>query len=589
MTTEIRLPPLPRPVPALACDPGAISSCGADLLAASAQVDDLGTFVAGPARLGDWSGDAATAYHRAIAPTGRRADAMSLALRGVAHRVEEHSAEMQRLLDRRAGLEDRHQHLAQQIAHLRAEVATTTEEGAAELQADCDRVTGQVQAYETDLDTWASDLATEESEMSQAFTRVLDADDVERLYGGVADPADDALRDKPAAGASPTDVHDWWVALTPAQRRAVIAASPGSIGNLDGIPAAARHAANTVSLGRDLADYAHTDAAGVLTDDERTWYENARAADDARREIEGRHDPVTGEPIVAQVYIYDPAAFGGDGAVAISAGDLDTADNVAVVVPGLGTDGESAPYQADRAATLYESTRVLDPTASNASMFWIGYDAPDNAPWDEGVDGAGVVAETMATAGGERLADTIDGLRASRADDPAHLTAIGHSYGSTTTGHGAHDEGLAVDDIVFVGSPGVGGDTDHAGDTGIDPDHVWAGSNSRDPVADLGNHGWVHGETVLGAGLGDDPAEDDFGANRFQAESETRGGLFSFGDHSKYFDHDTESLYNISHIVNGDYDAVQHAEHIHDPFLGGPHDPEYDRDPTSPTTSTLTP
>ncbi|WP_193614840.1 alpha/beta hydrolase [Nocardioides lijunqiniae] len=589
MTTEIRLPPLPRPVPALTCDPGAISSCGADLLAASAQVDDLGTFVAGPARLGDWSGDAATAYHRAIAPTGRRADAMSLALRGVAHRVEEHSAEMQRLLDRRAGLEDRHQHLAQQIAHLRAEVATTTVEGAAELQADCDRVTGQVQAYETDLDTWASDLATEESEMSQAFTRVLDADDVERLYGGVADPADDALRDKPAAGASPTDVHDWWVALTPAQRRAVIAASPGSIGNLDGIPAAARHAANTVSLGRDLADYAHTDAAGVLTDDERTWYENARAADDARREIEGRHDPVTGEPIVAQVYIYDPAAFGGDGAVAISAGDLDTADNVAVVVPGLGTDGESAPYQADRAATLYESTRALDPSASNASMFWIGYDAPDNAPWDEGVDGAGVVAETMATAGGERLADTIDGLRASREDDPAHLTAIGHSYGSTTTGHGAHDEGLDVDDIVFVGSPGVGGDTDHASDTGIDPDHVWAGSNSRDPVADLGNHGWVHGETVLGAGLGDDPAEDDFGANRFQAESETRGGLFSFGDHSKYFDHDTESLYNISHIVNGDYDAVQHAEHIHDPFLGGPHDPEYDRDPTSPATSTLTP
>ncbi|WP_134738423.1 alpha/beta hydrolase [Nocardioides sp. 503] len=587
--TTIQLPPLPRVAPALTCDPAAISACGADLLAASAQVDDLGTFVAGRARVDDWTGEAATAYHQAIAPTGRRADAMSLALRGVAHRVEEHSAEMQRLLDRRTALEDRQQHLAQQVAHLRAEVATTTEEGAAELQADCDRVAGQVQAYETDLDTWVSDLATEESEMSQAFTRVLGADDVDRIYGGVADPADGPLRDKPGAGASPAEVHAWWAALTAAQRRAVIAAAPGAIGNLDGIPASARHAANTVALGRDLADYAHTEDAGVLTDDERTCYDNALAADEARREIEGRHDPVTGEPIVAQIYIYDPAAFDGDGAVAISAGDLDTADNVAVVVPGFGTDGESAPYQADRAATLYESTRVLDPSATNASLFWIGYDAPDNAPWDEGYDGAGVVTESMAAAGGERLADTIDGLRASREDDPAHLTAIGHSYGSTTTGHGAHDHGLGVDDVVFVGSPGVGGDTDHASDTGVDPDHVWAGSNSRDPIADLGNHGWVHGETVFGAGLGDDPAEDDFGAHRFQAESTTRGGAYSFGDHSKYFDHDTESLANISHIVNGDYDAVQEAEHLHDPFLGPVEDPEYDREPTSPTTSSLTP
>lgn len=582
--TTIQLPPLPRVAPTLTCDPAAISACGADLLAASAQVDDLGSFVAGAARVGDWTGDASTAYHEAIVPTGRRADAMSLALRSVAQRVEEHSVEMQRLLDRRTDLEDRQQHLAQQVAYLRSQVATTTEADAADLQADCDRVKGQVQAYETDLDTWVADLAAEESEMNQAFTRVLSAADVERIYGGVADPADGALRDKPGAGASPAEVNAWWDSLTHEQQQAIIAASPGSIGNFDGIPAWARDAANTVALDRDLADYAHTEDEGVLTDDERTWYENARAADEARREIEGRVDPVTGEPIESQIYIYDPAAFDGDGAIAISAGNLDTADNVAVVVPGFGTDGESAAYQADRAATLYESSRFLDPDATNASMFWIGYDAPDNAPWDEGFDGAGVLTEQMAAAGGERLADTIDGLRDSRDGDPAHLTAIGHSYGSTTTGHGAHDYGLDVDEIVFVGSPGVGGDTNNAGDTGIDPEHVWAGANSRDPIADLGNHGWVHGETVFGAGLGDDPAEDEFGGNRFEAESETRGGAFSFGDHSKYFDHDTESLHNISQIVNGNYDEVEHADHVYDPWWGGVQDPEYDRDPTSPAT-----
>lgn len=420
--------------------------------------------------------------------------------------------------------------------------------------------------------------------MVQAFQRVQETQAVERIYGGVADPADGALATKPGSGASPAEVNAWWDSLTPGQQQAIIAAAPGAIGNLDGIPAGARDAANTVALDRDLADWTHTESLGELTDDERTWLENARAADEARRNIADRVDPVTGEPIETQIYLYDPAAFDGDGAIAISAGNLDTADNVSVVVPGLGTDGESAGYQADRAATLYESSRYLDPDASNASMFWIGYDAPDNAPWDEGFDGAGVVSEQMATAGGERLADTIDGLRASRDGDPAHLTAIGHSYGSTTTGHAAHDQGIEVDEIVFVGSPGVGGDTNDAGDTGIDPEHVWAGANSRDPVADLGNHGWVHGETVLGAGLGDDPAEDDFGANRFEAESETRGGAFSFGDHSKYFDHDTESLFNISQIVNGNYDAVEHADHVYDPWYDGVQDPEYDRDPTSPAT-----
>ena len=582
--TTITLPPAPRAVPLLTCRPGDVRECGGDLLAASAQIADLGTFVAGDARIGDWTGRGSDRYHEAIAPLGHRADAMSLALRSVATRVDTHADELQRLLDRRTDLEERRSHLAGEVARLRGEVDAATEDDAAALQAECDRVRRDVEVFDGDVTTWSSDLSAEETAMVQAFQRVQDAEAVERVWGGVADPADAALATKPGSGASPEDVNAWWDSLTYVQQQAIIAAAPGAIGNLDGIPAGARNAANTVALDRDLADWTHTESLGELTDDERTWLENARAADEARRNIADRVDPVTGEPIETQIYLYDPAAFDGDGAIAISAGNLDTADNVAVVVPGFGTDAESAGYQADRAATLYESSRYLDPDASNASMFWIGYDAPDNAPWDEGFDGAGVLTESMATAGGEHLADTIDGLRASRDGDPAHLTAIGHSYGSTTTGHAAHDHGIEVDEIVFVGSPGVGGDTDNAGDTGIDPEHVWAGANSRDPIADLGNHGWVHGETVLGAGLGDDPAEDEFGANRFEAESETRGGAFSFGDHSKYFDHDTEALHNISQIVNGNYDAVEHADHVYDPWYDGVQDPEHDRDPTSPAT-----
>lgn len=588
MTFTTMLPRAPRLVPTLTVDPPGIRAYAADLLAGSAQVDDLGTFVAGDARVGDWTGLAADAYHEAIRPIGRRADAMSLALRAVSRRVDAHADRMEALEERRMTLVGERSHLVDTISDLRSRATNTLAEDAAALQSECDDCARRVRGFETDLDTWATEVMAEEEAMRAAFERVMTLDQVEQRYGGTEDPADGALATMPPAGSSPVEVNAWWDGLTRTEQLAIIAASPGSIGNRDGIPPWARDEANTVALDRDLAEWGHLEDLGELTSDEKTWLENARAAQRALDTISEGIDPFTLEPITTQLYVYDPGAFDGDGAVAISAGDLDSADNVAVTVPGFGTDGESAPYQAERARTLYESTRFLDPGQTNASMFWIGYDAPDNAPWDEGWDGAGVVTEGMAERGGERLADTLDGLRASRDGDPTHLTAIGHSYGSTTTGIAAQDHGIPVDDLVFVGSPGVGGDTDSAGDTGVDPDHVWAGANSRDPIANLGNHGWIHGETALGAGLGDDPAEDDFGANRFQAESTSRAddsvGLDAFDDHSKYFDHDTESLHNISQIVNGNYDAVTHADHVYDPLLEGPQDPEFGRDPTAPAT-----
>jgi len=588
MSPVITPPPVPRAVPPLVVEPGAIRTFAADLLAASAQVDDLGSFVAGAARIGDWEGVASTAYHQAIRPTGRRADAMSLALRHVARRADEHADTMQRLVERRWTLVDERAHLVGEIEALRGRATGAPAVHPDALAAACGDCALRVRRFETDLDSWVTDVIAAEEAMRAAFDRVLHLDQVEQRYAGVEDPADAALAAAPGSGAPPAEVTAWWQSLTRAQQRAVIAASPGSVGNRDGIPPAARDAANTVALDRDLADWGFLEERGLLTAHEETWLENARSARDAQRALEQGIDPIDLEPVVSQLYLYDPTAFDGDGAVAVCAGDLATADNVAVVVPGFGTDGTGAGYHAERVLTLYESTRTLDSGQSNASMFWIGYDAPDNVPWDAGWDGAGVLDEDLATRGGERLADTIDGLRASRGGEPAHLTVIGHSYGSTTLGHGAHDPGVPADDLVFVGSPGVGGATDHATDLGVDPDHVWAGANSRDPVANLGNHGWWHLESALGgAGLGDDPVEDAFGAHRFRAESTTRAdndGLEAVGDHSKYFDHDTESLYNISQVVNGRYGAVRAAGHVTDPWYADPQDPEWDRRPGSPDT-----
>ena len=262
--------------------------------------------------------------------------------------------------------------------------------------------------------------------------------------------------------------------------------------------------------------------------------------------------------------------------MAVCAGDLATADNVAVVVPGFGTDGAAAAYQG-RVLSLYEASRTLDGEPDQRLDVLDRVRRPDNDALGRRLGRRRGARRGDGHPRGRRLADTIDGLRAARDEEPAHLTVIGHSYGSTTLGHGAHDHGLPADDLVLVGSPGAGGATDHAWTSASTPATCGPGANSRDPVAHLGNHGWWHLESALGgAGLGDDPAEDDFGAHRFEAESTTRAdndGFAALGDHSKYFDHDTESLYNIAQVVNGRYAAVREAGHVTDPWYSEPRDP----------------
>ena len=74
--------------------------------------------------------------------------------------------------------------------------------------------------------------------------------------------------------------------------------------------------------------------------------------------------------------------------------------------------------------------------------------------------------EGSATDGGDRIADTLDGLRASR-DDRAHLTVVGHSYGSTTMGHALSDHDVDVDEAVAIGSPGLGANADDVSEVDV--------------------------------------------------------------------------------------------------------------------------
>ena len=374
----------------------------------------------------------------------------------------------------------------------------------------------------------------------------------------------------------------WWQGLSESQRLAVISVAPATVGNLDGVPAWARDLANRQLLAVDLRRLGAAAAAGTLTDAEAAALANARAANLALTSADVI-DPRTGTPVAAQLYVYEPTAYRGDGRVAIAVGDLDTARHIAVAVPGMGSEAATLGTSVPEVVFVAASAHTSEPIAV---MTWHGYDAPsiavmdgdDDDPIDDAADWiaeagdlADVVTIGRATDGAAALARDVSGLRAMHRGDDVHVTVIGNSYGSTTVAIAADEFDLAADDVVLTGSPGAGRAGD-AGDLTTGTTNTWVGSASDDPVSYLGRTGGAEPHDVAdflngvpGVGLGDDPAEDDFGARRFQAEWSGRDDDFPWplAGHGHYFDPCAEAAGNIGAIVAADYGAVGLAEHRH--------------------------
>lgn len=94
---------------------------------------------------------------------------------------------------------------------------------------------------------------------------------------------------------------------------------------------------------------------GTISEDELRRLASFEPISRELAQIENRTDPVTSESLPAQLYIYDPAAYDGDGRAAIGIGNLDTADQVAFMVPGLGTT--VAGMTGNRPVNVYNESR----------------------------------------------------------------------------------------------------------------------------------------------------------------------------------------------------------------------------------------
>lgn len=142
------------------------------------------------------------------------------------------------------------------------------------------------------------------------------------------------------------------------------------------------------------------------------------------------------------------------------------------------------------------------PLKDVAVVSWLGYDAPGEA----NVSNAGDIASpNLAKAGSDRLASFLTGMQASRehgAGD-AHMSLVGHSYGSTTSGMAAtkvHDG--VIDDLVLCGSPGMG--TYNASDLHVAEGHRWvSGVPIGDSVQGMGSI--LPGRSIGRGHLGTDP------------------------------------------------------------------------------------
>jgi uncharacterized protein YukE len=360
----------------------------------------------------------------------------------------------------------------------------------------------------------------------------------------------------PPPGTDPRQVAEWWKSLPEATRNELLATRFDALGRLRGLPAPVLNEANHHRIDADMTRFAaaNTDLTNQITaraaelgidpsdegalradpaladlldqrQDANRWLDNATAAN-ARVEDAMRSGYDT------YVLAYDPVGPGKqEGTLAIAYGNPDEASHVAVVVPGTTTTLESG-FPNGSAQDLRAAMDQAAP-GNNATVAWLGYDAPT---WD-----TTVASPDDAIAGGEALKSDVDGYRAA-AETRQHITVIGHSYGATAVGY-AGMNGLAADDVAFIGAPGVGASTVDQLSSGAG--HVWAGAAEHDPIIQATSGSWF---TADGSSVG--PYDEQFGANQFGVQNDDN----VLGAHSTYYS--DQSLSNLANIATGNYDAV---------------------------------
>ncbi len=353
------------------------------------------------------------------------------------------------------------------------------------------------------------------------------------------------------AAMDPVEVSAWWARMGPpegsterfsAQQTTLLTALPELFGNLEGLPYTARDHANRIALDAAIAELEVDLQSAAMTwpptPESARVLEQHHALINIREALELPDDDSASRFLISLTRDHPPLA-------AVSIGDLDTAHSVTWAVPGMNTTTHKMVDWTDAAQNIHGSLGD-----GHAVVAWIGYETPTPAS---------VFSSELATSGGAALARTLQGLRAARSlsDTPLEITIVAHSYGTTTTAVALTTPGVAVDNVIMLGSAGLPDSISDA--STLHADHVYAGQardvlpgledGQGDQLAWVGRVGSIDHHT--------NPVTPDFGAETFGTDTGGIAGkpVTDHGVHVEdpggdgYLDPRTESLQNVVRVI----------------------------------------
>ena len=378
---------------------------------------------------------------------------------------------------------------------------------------------------------------------------------------------------------TPEERARYWSQQSEAQKQHLCDKYPDLIGNADGVEGWARDRANRnrlPNLKKEAKDnvsmYTELLKSPWIDSNTRAYYlseldkaEKAVKAYDAVQEqldkgisLEDYQHGKKGDPVSLLTLQNDGARV----KAAMGQGDVDHAKNVATFVPGIGTTVEGSMGDYMRQTKNLRSAAMAQGNLSAsdvATVAWLGYDAPGKADLNQPQNIPGIISPFLAQSGSDRLAGFMNGMQASRdygAGD-AHMTLVGHSYGSSTSGMAATKVKYGViDDLVLCGSPGMG--TYDAKNYHVDQNHLWvSGVPKGDSVQGMGA---IRGGIV--GSLGKNPMDSDSGFTHLSDDATgspkynkdapaSKPFNFNFDNHSIYLEDGTETLQDIGRVAAG--------------------------------------
>ncbi|PRZ41954.1 alpha/beta hydrolase family protein [Antricoccus suffuscus] len=385
----------------------------------------------------------------------------------------------------------------------------------------------------------------------------------------------------PGASAPPGQVQQWWNERSAAEKVWLIDNEGAALSMMHGLPALVLNLVNRreltddassidaqvamvetqkaslmqilgVSVASDVFDHPDIRASNPGAADELAGVLPVLAALKVKQaNIHGVEDGAKavamadGTAIKTYLLDYDDLGSADDGEAVIAIGNPDEAADIAVIVPGTTSSARTMSDYVGSGGNLYAEMNDVDPDSKKSVIAYLGMDAPDTLP-DASLP---IYANEAAPELAADIAGYTESNLVATGADP-HVTVIGHSYGSLVVGAALESGDLIADDVIFVGSPGVG--VKNVDELNMDGSHVYVGLLPDDAISNANDFFDMKAGSTLGvpdgAWFGHNPARESFGGTVFDTDTD--------GDHGDYFDYGTTQLDNMAAVATGQYDEV---------------------------------